>query len=93
MLLRLVLLLLLLVLALPLLWFSQVIDWAAWRVTPWARVAALAVALLIAAITYGVALWAFKAVVALSTVDVNKPKFANTDTCTSAVKVFYILFF
>ena len=47
-------------LALPLWWFSQVIDWAAWRVTPWARVAALAVALLTAAITYGVALWALR---------------------------------
>jgi putative peptidoglycan lipid II flippase len=47
-------------LAVPLLWFSQVIDWAAWRVTPWARVAALAVALLMAAITYGVALWALR---------------------------------
>ena len=48
------------VLALPLLWFAQVIDWAAWRVTPWARVAALAVALLTAAITYGVALWVLR---------------------------------
>jgi len=48
------------VLALPLWWFSQVIDWAAWRVTPWARVAALAVALLTAAIAYGVALWALR---------------------------------
>ena len=46
--------------ALPLLWFAQVIDWAAWRVTPWARVAALAVALLTAAITYGVALWVLR---------------------------------
>jgi putative peptidoglycan lipid II flippase len=48
------------VLALPLLWFAQVIDWAAWRVTPWARIAALGVALLIAAITYGLALWALR---------------------------------
>ena len=48
------------VLALPLLWFAQAIDWAAWRVTPWARVAALAVALLTAAITYGVALWVLR---------------------------------
>ncbi len=47
-------------LALPLMWFSQVIDWAAWRVTPWARIAALAVALLIAAVTYGLALWALR---------------------------------
>ncbi len=49
-----------LVLAVPLLWFAQVIDWAAWRVTPWARMAALAVALLISAITYGLALWALR---------------------------------
>jgi len=48
------------VLAAPLLWFAQVIDWAAWRVTPWARMAALAVALLISAITYGLSLWALR---------------------------------
>jgi len=47
-------------LAMPLLWFAQLIDWSAWRVTPLARVAALAVALLISVVVYGISLWAFR---------------------------------